>query len=143
MKNFLKKFLLVNFTFSGRLNLSDYWIYGFIFFWLTPILLIFKSIAILIISGELFSISNPSLYAAIADFLFENIFPFLIGIFIFLWFVKVFATNIKRLHDQNKSGFLSILYFVPILFWYILFINFLCEGIKGSNNYGPEPIKRV
>ena len=50
-----------------------------------------------------------------------------------------FDDNIKRLHDQDKSGFLSILYLVPFLFWYILFINFLCDGSKGPNNYGPDP----
>lgn len=56
----------------------------------------------------------------------------------FLYFIFVFA--IRRLHDLNQTGWLSLLFLVPlvnIIFGlYILF----AKGTPGPNNYGPQRI---
>lgn len=50
-----------------------------------------------------------------------------------------FASAIKRFHDRGKSGFWSLLTFVPVIGWIWVFIEcgFL-RGTDGENTYGPE-----
>jgi uncharacterized membrane protein YhaH (DUF805 family) len=47
----------------------------------------------------------------------------------------------KRWHDRNKSGWWSLIMFVPIIggIWMLVELGFL-RGTEGANNYGPDPI---
>lgn len=59
--------------------------------------------------------------------------PFLVLLVAVVYINVVFA--IKRCHDFNTSGWLSLLLLVPLaplVFWFI-------PGTKGSNQYGPPP----
>ncbi len=48
------------------------------------------------------------------------------------------AICIRRLHDQNKSAWWTLLLLVPYLGFLIIFILMLLSGTKGKNSYG-EP----
>ncbi len=49
---------------------------------------------------------------------------------------------IKRSHDRNKSGWFTILFFVPIVsFWPMVELGFL-KGTTGTNKYGNDPLSR-
>jgi uncharacterized membrane protein YhaH (DUF805 family) len=44
--------------------------------------------------------------------------------------------NIKRAHDRNRSGWFSLVLFIPIIsFWPLIEFGFLC-GNEGHNKYG-------
>lgn len=50
--------------------------------------------------------------------------------------------TVKRLHDLNQSGWLSLLQLIPLVnFVFGLYILF-SGGTKGSNKFGPDPKKR-
>ena len=50
------------------------------------------------------------------------------------------AVAIRRLHDTNKSGWLLLLWIIPIIGWIILIVFYAKEGDPGPNNYGaPDP----
>jgi uncharacterized membrane protein YhaH (DUF805 family) len=48
------------------------------------------------------------------------------------------AVVVRRLHDQDKSGWLALLGLVPIANIVLLVFMFL-EGTRGPNKYGPDP----
>lgn len=46
---------------------------------------------------------------------------------------------VQRLHDLNRSGWLWLLIFIPLInFLFVLYIIF-APGVKGSNDYGLRP----
>jgi uncharacterized membrane protein YhaH (DUF805 family) len=53
-------------------------------------------------------------------------------------FVPSLACLIRRLHDQDKSGWFALLGLIPIANIVLLVFMFL-EGTKGDNKYGPDP----
>lgn len=53
--------------------------------------------------------------------------------------VPSIAVCVRRFHDQDKSGWLWLLYFIPYIGWLIVVIFMFIEGTKGSNQYGEDP----
>ena len=45
----------------------------------------------------------------------------------------------RRLHDTNKSGWLQLLWFIPLIGWAIVIYLLAQEG-KEPNSYGPTPV---
>ena len=52
------------------------------------------------------------------------------------------ATNVKRWHDINASGWWAALQFIPLANLAALFINVFIKGTSGPNDYGPDPLWR-
>ena len=68
-------------------------------------------------------------------------------IIIFLsWCMKFLGNKIKRLHDNNKSGWFLLWTLVPILGQlfglYIFITNWFLRGTIGSNDFGDDPVKK-
>jgi uncharacterized membrane protein YhaH (DUF805 family) len=65
--------------------------------------------------------------------------PFTILILLTLW--PALAVYTKRWHDRNKSGWWSLIMFVPIVggIWMLVELGFL-RGTEGTNSYGPDPV---
>lgn len=53
--------------------------------------------------------------------------------------VPSLAVAVRRLHDQNRSGWLLLLYLIPLFGWFALLVLFLLSGTQGTNRYGPDP----
>lgn len=53
-------------------------------------------------------------------------------------FIPSIAVQVRRFHDQDKTGWLWLLNFVPSGGFVVLV--FMClEGTRGENSYGPDP----
>jgi uncharacterized membrane protein YhaH (DUF805 family) len=52
--------------------------------------------------------------------------------------VPSIACVVRRLHDQDKSGWLALLGLIPLVNLVLLVFMFL-EGTRGSNQYGADP----
>lgn len=52
--------------------------------------------------------------------------------------VPSIACLVRRLHDQDKSGWFALLGLIPLVNIVLLVFMFL-EGTKGDNQYGPDP----
>jgi uncharacterized membrane protein YhaH (DUF805 family) len=49
------------------------------------------------------------------------------------------TTGVKRCHDRDYSGWFVLLYFVPLVqFWLIVELLFL-RGTRGPNRFGSDP----
>lgn len=52
--------------------------------------------------------------------------------------VPSIACAVRRLHDQDRSGWFVLLGLIPLIGIVLLVFMFL-EGTKGANQYGPDP----
>jgi uncharacterized membrane protein YhaH (DUF805 family) len=63
------------------------------------------------------------------------------GILILLTLWPALAVYTKRWHDRNKSGWWSLIMFIPIIgaIWMLIELGFL-RGTEGPNRFGTDPI---
>jgi len=74
----------------------------------------------------------------IPDNALNNAFPIVFGFILLLSQIFLFSLHVRRLHDTNKSGWWSLLQFVPIVGLF-LFVLLLRKGDNASNTYGEAP----
>lgn len=53
--------------------------------------------------------------------------------------VPSLAVGVRRLHDVNKSGWFTLIVFVPLVGVIWLLVLDCTEGTDGPNQYGPDP----
>ena len=107
--------------FAGRSRRQEFWMFqlGVILFYIACFILISIGGAI---GGETLSgiLMIPFVLAVLA------------------LFVPSLAVAVRRLHDQDKSGWWLLISFIP--FGGIVLIVFYClEGTQGPNQFGPDP----
>jgi len=61
------------------------------------------------------------------------------NLFALVSFIPSLAVAVRRLHDQDRSGWLLLLVFLPILGWFALLVFMCLEGTRGPNRFGPDP----
>ena len=66
---------------------------------------------------------------------------FFLGIIILIA-IPLFTVGVRRLHDTNKSGLSSFWNLVPFIGGIIFLAFMIVSGTKGSNKYGPDPLKK-
>lgn len=49
------------------------------------------------------------------------------------------AVQVRRFHDQDKSGWFVLLGLIPFVGGLIVLIFMCLEGTRGENSYGPDP----
>jgi uncharacterized membrane protein YhaH (DUF805 family) len=111
--------------FSGRSRRKEYWMF-----------ILFVVIVEVILYAAMFAgadLSTGQLSAgAMVPLLILMVFA--LGIFI-----PSLAVIVRRLHDQDKSGWMFLLVFIPLVGPIILIVFMCIEGTRGPNRYGPDP----
>ena len=62
-----------------------------------------------------------------------------LGILYLAIIIPSVAVQVRRFHDQDKSGWLVLLNFIPYIGALIVFVFMLLEGTRGPNRFGPDP----
>jgi len=108
------------FSFEGRINRQLYWV-NFVLMVVVPVY---------IVAG----IIDGAMGAGI-----QGIFLNIIAPLILLW--PGLATQVKRWHDRNKSGWWVLINLIPIIgwIWALIEVGFL-PGTKGNNRFGSDPL---
>jgi uncharacterized membrane protein YhaH (DUF805 family) len=57
-------------------------------------------------------------------------------------FIPLLSASVRRLHDHDKTGWLFLLAFIPLVGWIFFLIMMLTPGSPGENGYGPDPRRR-
>ncbi|MBU6396373.1 MAG: DUF805 domain-containing protein [Sphingomonadales bacterium] len=61
------------------------------------------------------------------------------GLFALASFIPALAVSVRRLHDQDRTGWLLLLGLIPFLGGFALFVLMCLEGTRGPNQYGLDP----
>lgn len=49
------------------------------------------------------------------------------------------AVAVRRLHDQDRSGWLLLLVLIPLFGWFALMVLMCLNGTRGANRFGSDP----
>ena len=106
--------------FSGRSRRKEYWMFVLGVFIAAIVLSIVEGI--LGMSGMVGGVYGP-----------------LTTIFLLAVIIPSIAVQVRRFHDQDKSGWMVLLAFIPILGGLAVLIFMCLEGTRGTNRFGPDP----
>jgi uncharacterized membrane protein YhaH (DUF805 family) len=110
--------------FEGRASRSEYW-------WFQ----LFQLIAYLVL-GVTFAIIGSAVGGTGGGFLTVFI---LIGLLMLALVIPNLAVMARRFHDQDLSGWLILLYFIPYGGGLIIVVFMCIRGTDGPNRYGSDP----
>ena len=122
-------------NFNGRATRSEFWLF-YLFGQVVGLLLMIIGFAAAFMLGYMGAIhDNPNVIPLI--------FACFIPMFIFglVNIIPSLAVGARRLHDAGFSGWLLLLFLVP-LGGFAIFIMWLLESQQGDNQYGPDPFGR-
>lgn len=111
----------VNKTIGGRTSRSEYW-----YFFLISFLVLFITGSILRVLGFIPGVASIA----------ESVLTPIISVFTAI----SLGLGIRRLHDQNRSGWLILLALVPLVGGLILLVFFCLKGTVGPNRFGEDPL---
>ncbi|MCB2073214.1 MAG: DUF805 domain-containing protein [Novosphingobium sp.] len=117
------------FDFSGRSRRREYWMFA--------LFNILVSVAIDLVFGSP-TYHRTGFFVGFSTEL-SGTGGMLQNLFGLVSFIPGLAVAIRRLHDQDRSGWLLLLVFIPILGWFALLVLMLLDGTRGRNRFGPDP----
>ena len=65
----------------------------------------------------------------------------LLGFFFLFFFIPMLSVQVRRFHDQDKSGAWVFVNFIPLGSIVVVVMMFI-DGTPGPNRYGPDPKNR-
>jgi uncharacterized membrane protein YhaH (DUF805 family) len=117
--------------FSGRSRRLEYWLFSlFVLFFLVGTALIGGMAGVMTADNGIES-SGSGIFPAF------SFLAIIIGFFALL--IPMIAVTVRRLHDQDKSGWFILVYFVPYVGGLILMVLMFIDGTAGPNRFGPDP----
>lgn len=121
------------FSFQGRLNRAKFWL---VLIGMWVVMAIVLSVLIMPV------VMAPDPQAAMASMGAVSTIVLLV-VYIFVFWIGL-ATQVKRWHDRNKSGWWVLIALVPFVgaFWVLIECGFL-KGTTGPNQYGPDPLSVI
>jgi uncharacterized membrane protein YhaH (DUF805 family) len=111
------------FDFSGRSTRREYW--------LLKVQLLAASVALLLLASQLVLLFH--------SILVNGLMAMVLVLLVLFGTIATLAAGVRRLHDHNKSGWLLIITFVPMVGWVFYLIMMLTPGDEEANEYGPNP----
>ena len=61
------------------------------------------------------------------------------GLFSLVTLIPSLSVSVRRLHDQDRSGWLLLLLLIPFFGWFALLVLMCLEGTRGPNRFGSDP----
>ncbi|MEA5123110.1 DUF805 domain-containing protein [Xanthomonas floridensis] len=113
--------------FQGRSRRKEYWMFMLLQVIILAVLVTLFAIAAAVMGND----SGPGPLAWLVGAV--------IGIAVLALIVPSIAVTVRRLHDQNKSGWFYLISFVPYIGGFIVLVFMCLEGTPGPNQYGESP----
>ncbi|VXB53639.1 conserved hypothetical protein; putative inner membrane protein [Burkholderia sp. 8Y] len=107
-------------TFKGRARRSEYW-----YFQLFATIVWFFGFLIAQMTGHS-AVAFPVAYILILVLILPNL-----------------AVTVRRLHDTDRSGWLYLVAFVPVVGNIVVLVWVCSRGTEGVNRYGSDPLSSV
>ncbi|QPQ56203.1 DUF805 domain-containing protein [Allosphingosinicella flava] len=116
--------------FSGRSRRKEYWMFTLFLFLVNIAAGLVLS---LVMGGAAMSDGDGGIMAALGGSLL------LLAILGLVFLIPSIAVGVRRLHDQDKSGWFLLLGLIPYLGAIVLIVMMCLSGTPGPNRYGPDP----
>ena len=115
--------------FQGRSRRMEYWMFT---------LFNFVVMMALLFAGGMFGaiLGGGDEHAAEAS---GGVMAVLMVVYLLIVFIPSLAVQVRRFHDQDKSGWMVLLGLIPGVGGLILIIFMCIEGTRGPNAYGEDP----
>lgn len=114
--------------FSGRSRRKEYWFYT-----------LGVTLVGLLLVVAMFTVAGGAEEIAGGGELFAGPFAIVILLFGLALFIPSLAVQVRRFHDQDKSGWFVLLNFIPYIGGLIVLVFMLLEGTRGPNRFGEDP----
>lgn len=116
------------FDFSGRSRRKEYWMFA-----LFSVIVVMVAVMLMFAGGvaasEAGGSAGPMFWLGGA----------IIGVFGLGSIIPSIAVQVRRFHDQDRSGWMVLLGFIPYVGGLIVLVFMCLEGTRGNNRYGPDP----
>jgi uncharacterized membrane protein YhaH (DUF805 family) len=115
--------------FSGRSRRTEYWM--FVLFVVLTMTAAFFAVAIFVGLGDPYGKKDAT---------WDGI--LVLGILGFIYlatYLPWLAVQVRRLHDQDLSGWFVLIGYIPYVGWFVILIYMCMEGTRGANRFGPDP----
>ena len=122
------------FDFSGRSRRKEYWMFILLFVIVYAVAFALMFAGGYSMSPTMTTSEPPAEMGGMAMLGFA-----ILGIFVLASFIPAIAVQIRRFHDQDRSGWFVLLNFIPYLGSLIVLVFMCLEGTKGANRFGPDP----
>ena len=117
--------------FSGRSRRKEYWMFAL------GVIIVYLILAV--IGGVLLGAGSAMSDGDGAGALMSSPVFILLAIFALGIIVPSIAVQVRRFHDQDKSGWFVLLNLIPYIGGLIVLVFMFLEGTRGPNKYGPDP----
>jgi uncharacterized membrane protein YhaH (DUF805 family) len=112
--------------FSGRARRTEFWMFT-----------LFSILASIVLGLVDALIGTASIVSTGSSFVYS---PGLLGgLYGLAVLIPTLAVTVRRLHDQDKSGWFILLGLIPIVGGIIVLVFMCLEGTRGANRFGPDP----
>ncbi|MDH4743050.1 DUF805 domain-containing protein [Sphingomonas sp. CBMAI 2297] len=119
------------FDFSGRSRRLEYWMFA--------LFLMLAVTAWAVVFFLLGDVTGDGIYAT-RQMNGAEITWVVLGILLYLAIlIPAVAVQVRRFHDQDKTGWLCLLNFIPYIGGLIVLVFMLLPGTKGENRFGDDP----
>lgn len=116
-------------TFSGRARRSEFW------FWYLFLVIVATVEGVLLGVVGTASLDTTTGTFGAGYFVVTS----LVGLITLALAVPTIAVMVRRLHDQDKSGFYWFMSFIPLAGPIIMIVFYATDGTHGPNRFGPDP----
>jgi len=112
--------------FNGRARRTEFWMFT-----------LFSVIASIVLALVDTLIGTATFVGSGSAFVYS---PGLLGgLYALAVLIPSLAVTVRRLHDQDKSGWFILLGLIPFVGGIIVLVFMCLEGTQGPNRYGPDP----
>lgn len=101
--------------FNGRSRRKEFWLFQLLYVPITLAVILFAGIGLFDLATLILAVSVLGL------------------------FIPQLALQVRRFHDQDKSGWFALFNIIPYIGIFITLIFMCIEGTKGENRFGPDP----
>jgi len=113
--------------FRGRSRRMEYWMFA--------LFQVIVAILLVVLAG----IGGAGDAADAGAYLWSSLGGMLLLLFVVVNFIPSLAVQVRRFHDQDRSGWFILLSFIPFVGGLIVFVFMLLDGTRGPNRFGPDP----
>lgn len=124
------------FSFDGRIRRKDFWITNLI---VTGIYMVVYFIVLAVGVGGAVASSDAGGDPSSGGIMAMAGAMGILGLLAIPVMIVALSLNVRRWHDLNKSGWMTLLSFVPLVNIYAFIMTGFIEGTVGPNQYGEDP----